>query len=411
MTQDKIIATVAVSDEEIAHLRLLMRKGVNELAHAWRWGSETGADLLVVDASDFSGQMARVRAQATGVRVAVVCDAGADVEGGDLALRRPFKLANVLDVLNQVTDAVLAPAQIVPPRQNQYFAPEPDAIPSARAVPTSKPQAEVALGLEDMIRGNPELDPFANLKPPGHLDGSVGFEGTEGGTRRSELRSAKDPETRRTETASPPPNLLPPSKRSMGEDRTAHRLREYMTGDLIGGPSRIEWDGTPSLTLDPKNQVFHSEGTLAQLEAYCRGQPRRHEWRPVTNAELVRIREEQPAQAYQRLIWLDALLRSGGRLANQLDPGGTFSIKRWLEIRAEYPRHARISAAMMKPLRLHEIAAAAGASMDDVFDTVNAYDAIGWLVWTPRAPRHAPAPKEEKSLLGFVSKLRNPFSK
>ena len=54
---------------------------------------------------------------------------------------------------------------------------------------------------------------------------------------------------------------------------------------------------------------------------------------------------------------------------------------------------------MLQPARLHEIAAASGAPMSDVFDVVNAYDAIGLIEWTPRAPREAD-PKPERGLLG-----------
>jgi hypothetical protein len=42
-------------------------------------------------------------------------------------------------------------------------------------------------------------------------------------------------------------------------------------------------------------------------------------------------------------------------------------------------------------LRLHEIARKAEATMVEVFDVVNAYDAIGLLEWQPRASRHAAA--------------------
>ena len=72
--EDKTIAVVGVSDEETAHLRLLMRRAAAELGHAWKWGSESNADLLVVDPSSFSGQMARTRAQSGGMRCAIFSD-------------------------------------------------------------------------------------------------------------------------------------------------------------------------------------------------------------------------------------------------------------------------------------------------------------------------------------------------
>jgi hypothetical protein len=61
---------------------------------------------------------------------------------------------------------------------------------------------------------------------------------------------------------------------------------------------------------------------------------------------------------------------------------------------------------MLQPGRLHEIAAASHASMADVFDVVNAYEAIGLIEWQPRAPRGGGEPVEapKKGLLGRLRK-------
>lgn len=74
---EKVIAAVGISDEEIARLRLLMRKASDQLMQSWRWGSETHADLLVIDVNGFAGQMARSRAKVSGLRVALVVEPGA----------------------------------------------------------------------------------------------------------------------------------------------------------------------------------------------------------------------------------------------------------------------------------------------------------------------------------------------
>ena len=63
---------------------------------------------------------------------------------------------------------------------------------------------------------------------------------------------------------------------------------------------------------------------------------------------------------------------------------------------------------MLTPLRLHEVAAAAEAAMADVFDFVNACDAIGLIEWQPRTRRDDGAPPEKPSLLG---KLRKTFNR
>ena len=104
MPNEKVISVIGVSDEDAAHLRLLMRRAAGDLTHAWRWGVDTAADLLVVDNSNFAGQMARARGKVSGMRVAVVCDAEFPTEG-DPAFIRPFKLENVIEVLNKATQA------------------------------------------------------------------------------------------------------------------------------------------------------------------------------------------------------------------------------------------------------------------------------------------------------------------
>ena len=49
-----------------------------------------------------------------------------------------------------------------------------------------------------------------------------------------------------------------------------------------------------------------------------------------------------------------------------------------------------------------------GASMDAVFNLVNAYEAIGLIEWTPRQRRHDPPPEDERKS-GLLGKLGWPF--
>ena len=268
--------------------------------------------------------------------------------------------------------------------------------------------ADVAKGLDEMIRGDPLLDPYANLMPS-TLGDSTLIQGSGMSTRRGELRADRDRESQATPLGHVSPSRSP-SKPSAADERSAHRLREYLEGELIAGPVQIAWSGSAVLTLDPKNRVYHCTRSLRDLEAYCRKSPRRDEWRRLTSAEIAQVREQQPAQPYQKLIWLDVLLHSQGKLASGLDPGGTYELTRWMEIARDYPQLARVSAAMMQPIRLHEIAANCGVDMSQVFDVVNAYDAIGCLKKTPRQSRHAES-DEDRQKPSFLQRLRNPFGK
>ncbi len=409
-TKDKIIAAVGAADEDVAHLRLLMRKAGAQLDHRWRWGSEVGADLVVVNADDFAGQMARARAQVSGIRHALIRDAGSD-SGDALAFVRPFRAEDVVAVLNEVTRETAKPETIAPTRQDFYFEDVEGGVADAAFEARTLPAAdhEIAPGLDELIRGNPLVDPFADVRPPLGADETVTIDAGEGPTRRSEARQDRDP--RRPDDEPPPPRrYAPAAKRISPEDLTLRPLREFLAGDLLGGPARLDFPGEPVLVLDPKNQAFHSPARLPALETYLREPSRRSDWRALTNAEIAEARAAQPAQSYLKLQWLDVLLRSGGRLAPHLDPGGTYRLTRWLDLLRDYPRQARISTAMMQSLRLHEIVAASGAGMSEVFDVVNAYDAIGWLEWTPRAPRHGESAADSRRG-GIVQRLRKPFGR
>jgi hypothetical protein len=182
-------------------------------------------------------------------------------------------------------------------------------------------------------------------------------------------------------------------------------LRQYLEEDLLLRPARISLPDAPAMAFDPKLKVIHTAVGLGALEPYCHASWRLCDWQALTTAELAELRATQPAQPYSRLIWLDALVASHGRLASHLDPGGTYRLTRWIEIEKELSRYFRIASAMLQPSRLHEIAATSGSSMADVFDVVNAYDAIGLIEWQPRPRRDdGPAP-------GLMQRLRRPFGK
>jgi len=414
---EKVIAAVGISDEEIARLRLLMRKASDQLMQSWRWGSETHADLLVIDVNGFAGQMARSRAKVSGLRVALVVEPGGGTEG-EPAMYRPFKLENVIDVLNQVSDAGKVSAHKPAPVEDYFEASlrragllaDEDGLVFDETGAQRLVDEDVAPGLDDLIRGHPLADPYTNLNPS-MLDDSTRLEPTGEHTRRSEARSDRERELQGVSPAQQGAarSALPPEK--IDTDLAAgHRLRDYLKGHLIAGPVQIAWAGAGVLTLDPKNASFHSPDPLAKLEGYCRQPMKRADWRRLTSAELAGIRQSQPAQPFERLVWLDTLVNAQQKLASHLDPGGSFQLSRWLELERDHPRFARIGDAMRRPARLHEIAAASGSEMGDVFALVTAYDAIGCLKWSPRPPRHA-EPEDDGKMASLMKKLRKPFRK
>lgn len=407
--EDKTIAVVGVSDEETAHLRLLMRRAAAELGHAWKWGSESNADLLVVDPSSFSGQMARTRAQSGGMRCAIFSD-DPEIAGTELALHRPLKLANVIDVLNRAARMAERSEGIVPRKQDFWVLDvgedDASAADAAGVAETSRGplRSDTAPGLEELLRVDPaDAREAARVKTT--LDDNTTVLGTSGPTARSDVRGRESPDALSRSRSDAPQETVLARRPGAASDMARHNLRAYLDGDLLGGPARIALPDAPSLVLDPKLKVFHSQGRLAALEPYCRTALRPSDWQPLTSAELNQLRTTEPPQPYIKLVWLYVLLHSEGQLARHLDPGGTYRLARWIEIERDFADYFRIASTMLQPGRLHEIAAASSASMADVFDVVNAYDAIGLIEWQPRSPRGGdPVEEPNKGLLGRLRK-------
>jgi hypothetical protein len=406
----KRIGVVGVSDEETAHLRLLMRKAESELSHAWKWDNETNADLLVVDPSTFAGQMARTRAQAGGMRCAIFSDE--PVPDADLVLQRPLKLANVVEVLNRAAGLALRSEDIVPHKHDFYFgvvdAGDEMQAPEGFDDSPQRDRRDAALGLDELLHIDPvEAKEAARVRTT--LDDDTTVLGTSGPTARSEVRGrdVHDPLGRSRGDA--PQNPTFARSAATPPEASGHNLRAYLEGALLGGPARIALPDAPPLVLDPKHKVYHTPGTLAELEPYCRAVLPPSEWEPLKTSALAELRVAEPPQPYVRLIWLYVLVHSGGNLARHLDPGGTYRLTRWIEIERDFSAYFRIASTMLQPARLHEIAAASSASMADVFDVVNAFDAIGLIEWQPRAPRGGEPVEEPKR--GLLKRLRNPFGK
>jgi hypothetical protein len=407
---EKHIAVIGVSDEEVAHLRLLIRRAGEELSHAWKWGGESDADLVIVDPASFVGQMARTRVQAAGLRCAVFSDEA--IPGVDLVLRRPLKLANLVAVLNQAAAASERPSGLVTHKHDFYF--HDDAETGADVADLPEPiesaptPADAAPGLEELLR----IDPV-DMKEAARVHVKLGDDttvfGTSGPTARSDVRGRESRDVfskARTEPVAADPAG---PRRGSAAELARHSLRAYLDTDILGGPARIVLPDAPPLVLDPKPKMFHASARLAALEPYCRTALRQCDWQPLTTAELAELRVSEPPQPYLRLIWLYTLIHSEGQLARHLDPGGTYRLVRWIEIEREFSAYFRIASTMLTPARLHEIAASSNASMSDVFDVVNAYDAIGLIECQPRRPRNpeppAPAPT------GLLQRLRKPFRK
>jgi hypothetical protein len=287
------------------------------------------------------------------------------------------------------------------------------------------------VGLDELIHGDPLVEP-EKPKPLIQADTTVA-RGSSEPSKRSEGRADIARHRVVSGTDMPagvigvgPVNVAPvalparkdgapavpsPAVKAEAEETRGHRLNEYLEGELIASPTQLQLPDQPTLTLDPKKRVYHAEGDLAGLEAYALQLLPRSLARIAGSSELTRVRESQPARTYDELRWLAARAQAGGRLASRLDPGGTYQVSAPVQIDPAYHAHGAIVAALATPARLHEVTATSKASMEQVFDVVSAYDAIGRLKWTPRQ-RLAPEPPPEPTKPGgALSRFKWPFGK
>jgi hypothetical protein len=424
MAVTKTIAVVGASEETTAHLRLLMKLGARQLQHHWRWGTEDTADFVAVEVHDLGAEGVIARCQAAGVPCAVLAE-GEEVVVHGLVLRRPYKLDQIVAVLNAAgaatadTSAVEAFADDFYVRELEEFAPPAAGPLDDLWVRQERPRAGAApredehrSGLDYLIKGDPLVEP-PKPKPLIQPDTTVA-RGDNEQTKRSEARAAMNRHRVPAGVVGEPmdvaPIVIPQKDTPSANDASAPRLLDWLDGDLLRTPSQLRLPECQALTLDPKQRVYHAAGDLADLVPYCVEPLPQSLAGPLSTVELARVREAQPGRPYDDLRWLDAMLKSSGRLSGRLDPGGSYQVRQPVDVHPEFQAHGAIAAALAQPHRLHEVAQQAGAGMDRVFDVVNAYDAIGRLTWTPRQ-RLTEAPPAADRAGGVLSKLKWPFGK
>ena len=434
MTATKTLAVIGASEETVAHLRLLMKLGGRQLQQTWVWGEETAADFVAVEVHDLGAQGVIARCQAAGVPCAVMAEANEVVVHG-LVLRRPFKLDQIVAVLNAAgtnsadTSDVEAFADDFYTRNLDEDLAAPSAVEEElwRRRESSSTPARITgerpvLGLDELIQGDPLVEP-EKPKPLIQADTTVA-RGASEPSKRSEGRADMS-RHRVMPGAEMPPGVIgvgtvdvipvrlpgrPEAASGESEEIGGHRLGDYLDGELVATPIQLQLPDLPVLTLDPKKRAYHAEGDLARLEPYARQVLPRSAAKLASSADLNRARETQPARTYDELRWLFTLARGNGRLAARLDPGGSYEVSHPVQVDPKFRAHGAIVAALAKPARLHEVTAASKASMEQVFDLVSAYDAIGRLKWTPRQ-RFAAEPPEPTKPGGAMSRLKWPFGK
>jgi hypothetical protein len=184
----------------------------------------------------------------------------------------------------------------------------------------------------------------------------------------------------------------PASTRACFMDVRLHRPCTDLDALIKRGAVLVQRHGIPPLLIDPITDTFHTSARLVELEPYFLDPLGGHERKRVGGEQLAALRKEHKGRPLARLRWLHAFLRSNGWLAAHLDPSATYKLKSWLPLDNDYRKQHRIALALMREAPLHEIARAAKAKMADVFDVVNAYDALE-LIETRRLATWDPSPE------------------
>jgi len=319
-----------------------------------------------------------------------------------------MKLEVVAELFNEVATAteIEASASFVPAREGFYEFN--DLVPSTEEIEEvelhlesgEQREARPAQGLDDLIKT--DTDAAKPVSAQLELKEDTTIEASNRVTARRERRVADSAAGLRKPDRTGEINLSTPAVLEAAPAHSPNSLRDYLRGNLLGGPATITLIGSPPLTLDPKGRVYHSPANaLGALMPYCKQALPARDWHVLTTTELARVRSDQPAQPYSRLIWLATLVRSGGRLASHLDPGGRYKLKDGVQIEADQPSHARIGNVMRDMAKLNEIAAVSGAPMSEVFDVINAYEAIHALETEKRESRYT-----EPVNVGLLARLR-----
>ena len=401
MDTQRIIQCIGTNEEDTAHLRLLLRVARTHVRNSWVWGSESRADLVVVDARRLIGESAMRRAAQRGIDCAQIIEASAPKPPG-LFLRKPFRREAFAMLLNKVGRGTGAGSDIdtwsdefVELDLGNVDLSELEAEhPGARGADTSLSEARDTHAAPDHLgSGEASADSFALSS-----------------AEKTDLNIAPD---RPSESSAPAPAPVDPTRsptgiQAHGEDvfdpafdpdtvpdidvDATYPLIYYLGKGLLQGPARIALRGMPTLVVDPDEELFWAKGLLALLEPYAREPLRSGDWQRLNWTELVEARKGMAARPYARLIWMDTFIHSNGFLARHLDPGGNYRLTNRLDFSLDYPRAFRVGALMTTPRKLHEIARVSAVGLAEVFDVVNAYEAIGYVEWTPRerAPRNGP---------------------
>ena len=308
------------------------------------------ADVVVVDMDSLYGPMSWMQLH----------NAGRKVIGYSRASRSQADYALVRPLDESALDALLGEL----------------GIPGAAAVDTPQPQAEV----DEPASAAPAVEALAE---PAQSAASAPVE------------PAAEPAVLAEPEPQPEPEPEPIREMPLGDWLAAGRLH---------GRVRYAPAGMQPIFIDADAAQYHGPATLKPLQSLVAARVDDGAFAAVDEAEWqAGIAPLGAAQPLSRLAWFAGLVAGEGRVLPPHDPEGRYKLEKWLQTEREFPKHFRISTAMMKgPATVAEIAQAANVSEAETADFINACLATG----VAQAVLPEPEPVPDAARTSLLNRLR-----
>lgn len=381
MKRERVVEFIGGTDDEVAWLRLSLRRAAVRLVDKWRLRREGDGQvdlMLIADNGEIGAPL-----PADAPRRVRLLDPAFGTAGIETVLWPP-PLDQLVSLFNLVGITPEAPAPAPAPviQHNVYddiFDAEPserwntgDVLMADEAWTPTVPSREAELMEEAEAFFKRDLrqehkDALKSIR----LSDEIDVEATEGRTDGGQSRMG-----RRDVNA----QALTTGLQSLTLDDAVavHPLQNYLTGRLLPGPSRIDAHGV-QITFDPRNRQFYARAGLCVFEDCCRFGLRRGDFVTLLAADFEAIKRDLPARPYAELQWLCAYL-SPEALSADLDEMLRFRLIETLDLRRDYPRAARVAAELERGSTLRKAAEAARVPMQEAQRVAHAFDVAGMLV-------------------------------
>lgn len=357
MAQFRKIALSGFSRADEASFTQLFKAAAARSGGGFELCAEADAQALIIDVDSIYGQMGLMQAQASGkLLIAITAGSRADA---DHKLDSPVSEAALLALMSQLAGAAVRPDRATPAGREPVAPRSPPSPPSSATAQVSKPAPAPAAAVSPIP------------KPP-VADVPI------------------------TQSATPTPAPTP-------EPARARSLFEHLQPGVLQQPVQIQRGTAPLLVIDPASRTYLGGAALKPYTEYLRSALRDSELKTVPTARMGELESQLGGrQPIQRLLWLAALYAGEGQLIG-FDPGTRFKLGKWPQIEREFPKHFRIATVMMKaPATVDEIAAASGATREEVCDLLNAYLATGFA----EPDQAQPTAAVETVRMGLLDRLR-----